>query len=57
MQELKFLKPVDQIVDMFNGQLRVIFIDGTDIVVSTGKRGVVLPRRKRAYARSIGAIR
>lgn len=57
MQQFNFIKPIDRIVSMHNGQTRVIFVDDTDIVLNNGKRGLVLPRRKRAHARKIGAIR
>jgi hypothetical protein len=52
-----FLKPIDRLVPLFHGQVRVIFEDDTEVVMNVGKRGPVLPRRKRAQARAIGAIR
>jgi hypothetical protein len=53
---IKFLKPIDRVANMFNGQTRIIFTDDTELILSNGKRGLIIPRRKRAYARSIGAI-
>jgi hypothetical protein len=57
VSNIQFIKPIDRCADMFNGQTRVFFTDGTELILSNGKRGPVLPRRKRAHARKIGAIR
>ena len=55
---VKFLKPIERTVNMLNGQVRVCFTDGSDIIVNRNpKRGFVLPRRKREEARRIGVIK
>ena len=57
VKSFQFLKKIDRLATMYNGHLKVIFTDDTEVVLMIGKRGPILPRRKRAYARSIGAIR